>query len=106
MKNLKRADIIAINNEADKSVLFESCAPYLGSLYIYYKSLFCCEPVVMVTDMFNAAQYIKFVPSNEFNEAIDEYLNTCIFLTSEDEENEKELINFNSKLLKDILTTK
>jgi hypothetical protein len=102
MKNLNLSQIIEINSEANKSILFESLHPYLKSLYTYYKDLFCCEPVLMVTDVFNAAQYAKIVPSNEFMEAINEYLEDS-YLNEEEKENETENINFNSKLLKDFI---
>jgi hypothetical protein len=56
----------------------------------------------MVTNVSNAAQYVKIVSSNEFMDAIEIYLSDSD-MTDEEKENETELINFNSKLLKDFL---
>jgi hypothetical protein len=101
---MKLYEILALNEVPTKSLLFDEMQPYLKSLYVYYKDMFCCEPVLMVTDLFNAAQYVKIVPSNDFNEAICEYLEDY---ACNNEENENyayfETINFNSRLLKDII---
>ena len=105
MENLNRSQIIAFNNDAQKSILFESVHPYLKSLYVFYKDLFCCEPVLMVTDVFNAAQYVKIVPSNEFQEAACNYIGceVCEIQNDDNFLSQFENINFNSKLLKDII---
>jgi hypothetical protein len=103
MKNLNLSQIIEANEEPSKAISFETLQPYLRSLYTYYKDLFCCEPVLMVTDVFNACQYAKIVSSNDFNEAISEYLETIEDLNQEDRESQEETINFNSQLLKDLI---
>ena len=54
----------------------------------------------MVTDVFNAAQYAIIVPSNEFGEAIEHYLNDAD-MSEEDKANQTELISFQSIALKD-----
>jgi hypothetical protein len=98
---MTRLEFINLNKDSKTSIEYGKVHPILKSLYIYYKDLFCCEPVLMVTDVFNAAQYVKIVPSNEFHEAIEMYL--------EGDKNEElrqyttETINFNSKLLKDLI---
>ncbi len=101
---MKLHEILALNEAPTKSLLFDKMQPYLKTLYVYYKNMFCCEPVLMVTDLFNAAQYVKIVPSNELNEAICEYLEDY---SCDNSENENychfETINFNSRLLKDIV---
>jgi hypothetical protein len=103
-KPMTRQEILALNEEATKSILFELVHPYLKTLYIYYKDLFGCEPILMVTSVSNACQYVKIVPLNEFLETLCEYLEdyNCI---DEDSENFAafETINFNSRLLKDCL---
>ena len=91
--------IITKNENFTTSILVELLHPYKKSLYTYYKDLFCCEPVLMVTGVFNAAQYAKIVPSNEFNEAIESYLDEN--LTEQEKQDESELINFQSIMLKD-----
>ena len=98
METLNLSKIISLNNNDTTTILYESMQPYLKSLYIYYKDLFCCEPIIMVTDVFNAAQYAKIVPSNDFNEAISLYLDSCE-LSEEEKEAASETINFNSKML-------
>lgn len=104
MEKLNLSQIIEINSDPQKSVLFESVNPYLKSLYVFYKDLFCCEPILMVTDVFNAAQYVKIVPSDDFNEAVCDYIGDDL-CTNEESENFStyETINFSSKLLKDFL---
>lgn len=116
-KAMKLHEIITINADPKKSILYELLHPYLNSLYIFYKDLYNCEPVVMVTEIFNAAQYVKIVSSNEFFEAIDDYLEKPFedgenFVSIpedttsqdlEDYDNQVETINFNSKLLKDLI---
>lgn len=99
---INRVSIIETNNKPDQSILFESLHPYLKSLYIYYKDLFSCEPVLMVTDVFNACQYAKIVPANDFDEAISLYLDTCE-LSEDEKESASEEINFNSKMLIDLI---
>jgi hypothetical protein len=107
---INRVSIIEANNKQDQSILFESLHPYLKSLYIYYKDLFGCEPVLMVTDVFNACQYAKIVPANDFNEAINAYLNVSYIEVEQDNKNfdsdlfaQYETINFNSKMLIDLI---
>jgi nitrate/nitrite-specific signal transduction histidine kinase len=94
------SQIIETNETGKQSILTELLYKYKKSLYIYYKDQFCCEPVLMVTDVFNACQYALIVPSNEFNEAIDTYLEDSEM--SEDEKhNQTELISFQSIMLSD-----
>lgn len=83
--------------EANKSVLIELIAPYKKALNIYFSSYYNCEPMLMVTSVMNAAQYAIVVPSNDFSEAVSEWLNDydC---SNEDSDNfpEYETICFNS----------
>lgn len=94
--------IITTLEPGNKSILVEKMMPYKKSLYTYFKDYYCCEPILMVTDVFNAAQYGQIVPCNEFNEAIDIYLQDSD-LTDEEKEEQNELISFNSIFLKDLL---
>lgn len=91
---MKLHEIIAHNENPKTEILIESMAPYFKSLRTYYEAYYCQECVLMVTTVFNAAQYGKIVPANEFSEAIDEYT---------DDEDEKELINFQSQMLNNII---
>jgi hypothetical protein len=105
MKAMKLSEIIAQNKKVDESILYEMIQPYLKSLYVYYKDLFCSEPVLMVTDVTNASQYCRIVDSNDFSEAICDYIG--IDFEPEDQESDDfayyESICFNSKFLKDII---
>lgn len=99
---MNRLEIIEkFENEEDVS--YEKIHPYLRSLYIYYKAQFCCEPVLMVTAVFNAVQTVQIVPENEFTEAIECYVNSMDLTDPTEREHEKELINFQSKYLIDLL---
>lgn len=72
---MTRCEIITLlANEPQQAVAYEHLKPYLKSLYIYYKNMFNQEPVLMVTDVFNAAQYARIEPANELYEAICSYL--------------------------------
>lgn len=110
---MKLHEIITTNEDPQKSILYELCQPYLKSLEIYYRRLYCEDCILMVTDVMNAAQYVKFVPESNFIEAIDDYLNEGINYGSnfieipeninDDYINAAETINFNSKYLKEII---
>lgn len=84
---MKLHEIIAANESDTQSILIEKMLPYKKSLLAYYKSYFGSrnEPMVMVTDVFNAAQYGKIVPANDFLDAINAYLQdyNCSDETSE-----------------------
>jgi len=103
---MKLHEIISTNEVSTNSILIEKLLPYKKQLYVYYKDLFCCDPVLMVTMVSNAVQYAKIVPSNEFMESICEYLEVD-YIDEEDTENDNfsayEEINFNSRMLKDLL---
>lgn len=98
---MKLYEIIEANDQPDQSILSELLVPYKKALLTYYRDLFCCEPVLMVTDVFNAAQYAKIVPVDEFSEAIEDYL-ADRDLSEEDKEAEAETINFNSVLFQQL----
>ncbi len=93
--------IIETNDNGTSALLTEMLYKYKKSLYTYYKDLFCCEPVLMVTTVFNAAQYALIVPSNEFNEAIEHYLQNEE-MTDQEKEEQNELTSFQSIMLKDL----
>lgn len=95
---MKLYEIIKTNESGHNSILTELLHPYKKSLYTYYKDLFQCEPVLMVTNVFNACQYALIVPSNEFIDAIYTYLENSD-LTEEEKTEQIELINFQSILL-------
>lgn len=90
--------------ENDEELMYEHVAPYKKTLYHYFKDQFCCEPVVMITFVCNAMQGAKIVSSNEFIDAICNYLEdySC---TDENSENfgEYETICANSFMMSDLL---
>lgn len=92
-------EIIKNLEDPESSILIECLVPYKKSLYRYYKSTFSCEPVLMITDITNTSQYARIEASNEFNEALDNYVGLCHLDSSEEEEEYKDLINFQSMLL-------
>jgi hypothetical protein len=92
------SQIIETNETGKQSILTELLYKYKKSLYTYYKSYYNCEPVLMVTDVFNTCQYALIVPSNEFNDAIDTYLEDSE-LTEEEKQDQVELISFQSIML-------
>lgn len=79
--------IISANENHEQSILIEKLMPYKKSLLTYYCNDFGKrnEPMLMVTDVFNAAQYGKIVPSNDFIEAICSYLNDNDCMNEESE---------------------
>lgn len=105
MTHLNLSEIITTNKVETSSILIELMQPYFKSLYTYYKSAFCDEPVLMVTSITNTTSYARIVPANEFKECIEAYIGTeCIENeNSEDLLNEYETIAYNSKLLKDFI---
>lgn len=70
------SSIITANESHTQSILIETMLPYKKSLLTYYSNYFGSrnEPMLMVTDVFNAAQYGKIVPANDFQDAIAAYL--------------------------------
>lgn len=79
--------IITANESDTQSILIETMLPYKKSLLTYYSNEFGNrnEPILMVTDVFNAAQYGKIVGANDFIDAICAYLEdyNCSDETSE-----------------------
>jgi hypothetical protein len=96
---MKLHEIIEMNENPVTSLLIEKLIPYKNSLLIYYKEYFTSEPMLMVTDVMNAVQYAKIVPSNEFTEALEEYIEN----NEEDtKEYSREIIPFQSMMLADL----
>lgn len=71
---MKLHEIIEANESHTDSILIELLIPYKKSLLVYYRDEFMCEPILMVTDVMNAAQYGKIVSSNAFSEAVCAYM--------------------------------
>ena len=88
--------------DSDNELSYDMIAPYKKSLYTYYKAYFCCEPVLMITATFNAGAICKIVSSNEYSEALIDYLDANQ-LTGEERDSEEETINFNSMMLADVI---
>lgn len=99
------AAIIEANESKGTTILYDKISMYKKSLYTYYKDLFCCEPVLLVDSVFNAAQYVKIVPCDDFNTYVCEIIgcNEDEIETNFDFLSQYENINFNSRMLKDIL---
>lgn len=96
---MKLHEIITAMEDPTDSVLIEKMIPYKKSLLAYFSSRFTSEPVLMVTSVFNAAQYGRIEPAGELNDAI------CAWLDDYDcdnEESEYETICANSIMLKDL----
>jgi hypothetical protein len=106
---MKLHEIIETNKDPQKSILWESIQPYINSLNTYYSEEFNAEPILMVTDVMNAAQYVKIVSCEEFKEAIAEYIG-CSVEEMQEQENEHfaqyETINFQSTFLSDFIERK
>lgn len=88
-------EIISTNDQGTSSILCELLFKYKKSLCTYYSRYYNSELILMVTTVFNAAQYALIVPANEFHEAIDAYLQGSD-LTEEERGQEMELISFQS----------
>lgn len=89
------SQIIATCDKGTDGILTELLFKYKRSLYTYYKAFYCCEPILMVTDVFNACQYGLVVPQNDFIEAVESYLDAAE-LDEETKEMERQNIYFNS----------
>jgi predicted membrane chloride channel (bestrophin family) len=59
----------------------------------------------MVTDVMNASQYARIVPSNEFTEELHDWVGTQNIDREKDEDklDEYDTINLNSKMLKELI---
>lgn len=92
------------NNKHTLSILWDKVSPYKKILYVYYKNLFMCEPIWLVTSLTNSTCYGRIVPETELYESITSYLEVP-YIDSDDEEMETnyEIICANSKLLKKLL---
>jgi len=99
---MKLHEIIEANAKPSTEIEIQQLRKYKKSLQTIFENEYKGEPVLMVTSIFNAAQYAKIVCAHEFTEAIEDYLNEDKELTEEDREHERENINFNSILLKDL----
>jgi hypothetical protein len=97
---MKLHEIIKHNEDHKTAILIESMLPYKRSLLTYYRDLFPSEPVLMVVAVCNAVQYAKIVPSGEFSEAIEEYIDADS--SEEDKEFERECIASYSIMLSDL----
>lgn len=99
MKTLNLSQLIEKNDNGEL-LSYEEIAPYKSMLYKYYKDMFCCEPVFMLTFVTNAIQAGKIVSEEEFMEAIEQEIED-----EEDEEikqYEREVIPAQSFMLKDL----
>ena len=89
--------------ENGEELTYQTIAPFKKSVYTYFKDWFCYEPVCMVTFVTNVLQGVKIVSSNDFMEEVRHYVKGLHLDSEEEESNEIELINFNSRMLKDLL---
>lgn len=90
--------IIKLSEEGKTGILIELIQPYKKSLSTYFERYYTSKPALVVTAVFNAAQYGFICPSDEMQEAIETYLNGSD-LSEEDKESEREIILFNSLML-------
>jgi hypothetical protein len=104
---MKLHEIITLSEEGTKGILIEKILPYKKSLYTYWKGYNTFEPVLVVTTVFNAAQYGFIASADELWEAVNHYLmadSNWAEMSEEDKDAEIEVIMFNSMLLKDLLS--
>lgn len=87
------------NNE---SVSYEKILPYKRLLYTYYKELYMCDPALIVTDVFNAVQFVAVCPFTEVTDWISDYLNQYDMNDTE-KADATEAILFNSMPLERLL---
>ena len=92
---------IIINFDDNRSLSFETVRPYIKQLYTYYNGFYCEEPILIIHNITNAGTLVIITPVNMFIETVDSLVNS-MDLNEEEKEEEKELINFYSKPLKDI----
>lgn len=89
-----------------QSIQWEQVAPYKKLLYVYYKNIYNCDPIFMVTFLSNAICAGYIVPAENFDEYIFEELGISS-IDIEDEESESfsnyETISVNSKFLEDLI---
>lgn len=97
---MKLHEIIEKNSDDQTAILVETLLRYKKSLFVYYSNMFPSEPCLMVTNVFNAVQYAKIVPSDEINDAVNLYVTET---NEEDREAEIETILFNSVMLRDVM---
>lgn len=101
MGKSRLAGIINTLDQGNVSVRTDILSLYKKSLIVWYQDKFNQEPMLMVTAVFNAASYGLIAPANEFEEAVDQYIESA----GEDEETKahmKEEIMFNSIALKEL----
>lgn len=102
MKMHEIVDLMLNPNYSTASISYEAISKYKKSLYIYFKDYFDCEPALMVTSVTNNSTYMRIVPSYEFDEEVRWYVESSD-IDAKDWNNEIELINFNSKMMDEII---
>lgn len=102
---MKLHEIISVNEEPTKAILFENLEPYKRSLKTYFGDLYQ-DPMFMVVSVTNATCYVKIINAHEFYEAICAYLDVPYIMEEGEEGYDEEVwysyeeINFNSFFLK------
>lgn len=86
------------NANIEKTISFGVIVPHRKQLKIYYKDLFNCDPVFMVTMVTNNLCYGQITSSNDFLDAVNLYLQEAD-IEQEEREAEIEMISANSFLL-------
>lgn len=105
---MKLHEIIDVMLDVDKehlSVEYDQISKYKRSLYSYFSDYFCCEPVCMVTSVTNNSAYMRIVPSDEFSECVENWINDTSDEddTNEDMEAHKGHIYHSSLMFSDLL---
>lgn len=96
-------EIITINGKANTEIELSEFKRYKRSLLSFFKyHERGAEPFLMITTIFNAAQYGKIVHQADIEEAANAFLNADNSLTNSEREDAKELIFFNSIPLRDL----
>ena len=91
---MKLYEIIEAMETPTNTILVEELVKYKKSLFTYYSNYFTSEPILMVTDVMNAAQYARITDAENFTEDM------ILYLEGDDCEQERELISFQSMMLK------
>jgi hypothetical protein len=92
-------EINQANQVIGNSILIDEIVKYKKSLITYWSDMYCVNEeqlILVVTDIMNAAQYGFITEAGQYQEVVEEYVNTIPDMTEEDKENEIENINFNS----------
>ena len=89
--------------EQGKYIPYEEIKARKNQLIAYFEGYYNSEPIILVWNATNAGGATTITTASEYSEGVEQVLNNYYpDLNEEEREQETELINFNSKFLKDI----